>query len=165
MRYLRFGILISLVVGTLVGCSKEDASGEKIAEQYVKAQGYDVISNKGEIYSYILDKSKLSGNKASLPIQQEWAVQNTEPDKYFGKEINIYGFTVSNHPLEQIYQAKTHVDVMISEGAVIGGYSFPDNDSDGACYSLDGRTLEEITGLSYIEWSNRWKKKYGDTSN
>ncbi|KRE40932.1 hypothetical protein [Paenibacillus sp. Soil522] len=166
MRYLKFGILIGLMFLILVGCSNEVTGDEKIAEQYVRAQGYNVTSYKGEVNRYSLDKRKLFGNTESIPFQQAWGVQKVEPDKYFGKEVTIYAFTVSNHPLEKIYKAKSNVYIMLSEGKVIGGYSFPDVDGMvGGYYSLDGKTLEEVTGLSYIEWSDNWKKKYGDSLN
>lgn len=31
----------------------------------------------------------------------------------------------------------------------------------GAPYSLEGQTLEEINKMSYKEWSEKWKIKYG----
>ncbi|MFC4778950.1 hypothetical protein ACFO9Q_19320 [Paenibacillus sp. GCM10023252] len=78
------------------------------------------------------------------------------------KEISIYGFTVSGHPLEKPYKARTKVYIMISQGQVIGGYSFPDIERlNGAVYSLNGKTQEEVTGLSYEEWTDHWKEKYG----
>ena len=164
MGSLYRGILISLFVLLIVGCGRQVIGDEKIAKQYVMEQGYDVNSNLGEVYSYTLDKSKLFGHPESLPFQQAWGVQQTEPDLYFGKKVIIYGFTVSNHPLEKIYHAKSNVYVMLSESKVIGGYSFPDVEGMvGSYYSVDGKTLEEVTGLSYSEWSKKWKKKYGES--
>jgi len=51
---------------------------------------------------------------------------------------------------------------MLSEGNVIGGYSCPNDNVVGACSSIDGKTLEEVTGLSFKEWQNNWKDKYGN---
>lgn len=137
---------------------------EKTAEDYVKSQGYIVTARKGEIHKYILEKNKLYGATETLPYQQMWAVQKVEPDKYFGKEITIYGFTVNNHPLENIYKENegANVFIMLLEGKVIGGYSFPNAQVVGALYSLDGKTLEEVTGLSYQQWGENWKNKYGN---
>ncbi|MDQ0192302.1 hypothetical protein [Paenibacillus wynnii] len=164
MRRLYYGILISLFALIFVGCGRQVAGDEKIARQYVEEQGYDVDFQLGEVYSYTLDKSKLFGSTESLPFQQAWGVQQAEPDLYFGKKVIIYGFTVSDHPLDEIYHAKTNVYVMLSEGKVIGGYSFPDVEGmAGSYYSVDGKTLEEVTGLSYSEWSEKWGKKYGDS--
>ena len=97
--------------------------------------------------------------------QQIWGVQKEEPDKYFGKEITVYGFTVKNHPLEKEYNIKTNVSIMLCEGKVIGGTSFPVQGKAllmGAPYSFDGKTLEEVTGMSFKEWTENWKKKYGN---
>ncbi|MDR3682070.1 MAG: hypothetical protein P4L41_19015 [Flavipsychrobacter sp.] len=85
---------------------------------------------------------------------------------YFGKEITVYEFTVKNHPLEKIFKDSkgTNVFIMLSEGKVIGGYSFPNADEllVGSVYSLDGKTLEEVTGLNYLQWSENWKNKYSN---
>ncbi|MEG6616389.1 hypothetical protein V6C27_08160 [Peptococcaceae bacterium 1198_IL3148] len=51
---------------------------------------------------------------------------------------------------------------MLSDGKIIGGYSCPNANVVGASYySIDGRTLEEVTGLSFQQWQENWKKKYG----
>lgn len=164
MRKLLF-VLIGLILLTFVGCSEKVTGAEKIAEDYVKSQGYNITDRKGEIQKYTLEKSKLYGATETLLYQQMWAVQMVEPDKYFGKEIVIYGFTVKNHPMQKRDKnAKNGVNVyiMLSEGKVIGGYSYPNANVFGAYSSIDGKTLEEITGLSYQEWLDNWKKKYGN---
>ena len=51
---------------------------------------------------------------------------------------------------------------MISENKLIGGYSFPNEELYGALHSFNGRTLDEITGFNFEEWSNNWKNKYGN---
>ncbi|WP_442604145.1 hypothetical protein [Paenibacillus sp. KN14-4R] len=161
---IKLGVIVGLVFLILTGCDKEVTGDEKTAEQYVEDHGYKIISHKSETDKYKLEKSKLYGSTEAIPYQQSWGVQNVEPDNYFGKEITIYGFTVSNHPLEKIYKAKTNVYIMLTEGKVIGGYSFPNNEGlilMGSVYSLDGKTLEEVTGITFKEWSDGWKKKYG----
>lgn len=104
---------------------------------------------------YVLEKSKLYGSTGSIPYQQASGVQKVESDKYFGKEITIYGVTVKNHPLETIYEESkgANVYIMLSKGKVIGGYSYPNANIDGAYYSIDGKTLNEVTGLSFQQWS------------
>ncbi len=92
-------------------------------------------------------------------------MQTVEPDKYFGKEIVVYGYTVKNHPMQkEDRNAKDGVNVyvMLCGGNIIGGYSYPNADVVGAFSSLDGKTLEEVTGLSYKEWQDNWKIKYGN---
>ncbi|UNK18590.1 hypothetical protein MNQ98_00570 [Paenibacillus sp. N3/727] len=69
----------------------------------------------------------------------------------------------SSHPLDKKYNTNTIVNIMMSDGEVIGGTSTPDvGGLDGSLYSLDGRTLEEVTGISYGEWRTQWAQKYTD---
>ncbi|WP_297426604.1 DUF4830 domain-containing protein [Clostridium sp.] len=113
----------------------------------------------------MLEKNKLYGGTKTIPYQQAWSVQTMKPDKYFGKEITVYGFTVKNHPMQKVDKnAKDGVNVyvMLSEGNIIGGYSYPNADVVGAFSSIDGKTLEEVTGLSYKEWKDNWKNKYSN---
>jgi len=46
---------------------------------------------------------------------------------------------------------------MVCENKAIGGYSLPDEDLIGGVYSLEGKTLEEVTGLNYQDWLKKWK--------
>ncbi|WP_426350265.1 hypothetical protein ACPWSR_03230 [Alloiococcus sp. CFN-8] len=157
--------MITLILFIMSGCNKAKVTtgDEKKAEDYVKAEGYKITAYMGEIQKYILDKNMLFG-PASMQYQQIWSVQNYEPDQYFGKEIITYGFTVENHPLQKRdNNGKNGVNVyiMMIDGEVIGGYSFPNADVAGAYSSLDGKTLEEVTGLSFQRWSEEWEKKSG----
>ncbi|WP_127580373.1 hypothetical protein [Paenibacillus koleovorans] len=159
-RVFGFGVLVALFLLILAGCSQPITGDEKTAADYVKASGYKISSYKGQIHKYILVKSKLYGSIESLQYRQMWGVQRNEPDPYFGKEITIYRFVVSDHPLEELYKTSTSVYVMLSEGKAIGGYSFPNKNMVGAVYSMDGRTVEEVTGLTYQEWAAQWQRKY-----
>lgn len=41
-------------------------------------------------------------------------MQTVEPDKYFGKEIVVYGYTVKNHPMQkEDRNAKDGVNVYV----------------------------------------------------
>lgn len=158
-------ILIVLMLFSFVGCTQKATGDEKTAEEFVKAQGYFITARKGTVDKYILEKSKLYGGPGTIPYQQIWSVQTEEPDQYFGKKIVTVGFTVKNHPLQKRDStAKNGVNVyiMLTDGKVIGGYSYPDADVAGGFTSLDGKTMEEMTGLSYQQWYENWKKKYGD---
>lgn len=160
-------IIIGLIFIISVGCNKSISDDEKTAENYVKSQGYEITSRIGEVDKYTLEKSKLYGGTASIPYQQAWGLQNIEQEEYFGKEIVVYGFTVQNHPLQKRDKnAKNGINVyvMLSDGEVIGGYSYPNTDVVGAYCSIEGRTLEEVTGLSFQQWQENWKKKHGQDS-
>lgn len=137
------------------------------AVEYLESKGYDIITAKGSSGSYILERSTI----LEEPYSGIWAVQPVDPDHYFGKSITTYSYVVTNHPLEEIYSVaehpdvyEIHVNVMLSEGEVIGGTSYPvPTDGSvmmGGFYSVDGQTLEEISGLLYTEWIDLWKNKY-----
>lgn len=158
--------LIAAVLFVSVGCGGNITSDEKTAKRFVKSQGYDITDCKGEIYRYTLEKNLLvQEGSAAIPYQQMWGVQTVDPEAYFGKEITIYCFTVSNHPLEALNTTykSTNVYIMLAENQVIGGYSYPNTDEFlvGGLYSLDGKTLERVTGQSYIQWLKNWNEKYG----
>nr|WP_150959475.1 DUF4830 domain-containing protein [Aneurinibacillus sp. XH2] len=154
---LKYYCYFTLILLLFVSCSRESMPNgdEKKAEDYLRGQGYKIAARKGELEKYTLEKSQLE----NIPYQQAWGVQKAEPDQYFGKEITVYGFTVKNHPLNKFW-GTTNVYVMLAEGQVIGGYSFPNAEMTGTYYSIDGQTLEEVTGLSFSEWRKLWKEKY-----
>lgn len=156
----RVFILLGLCILMLVACENKSVKltgDEAIAKEYVEKQGYKITSYNGVVESYTLDKSMIYGGLKTIKYQQIWGVQKVEPEDYFGEEITTYGFTVKNHPLKS---RGVNVYVMMAEGEVIGGYSFPDKDMVGAFYSIDGKTLEEISGLSFEQWSEMWSEKY-----
>ncbi|MCB2290490.1 hypothetical protein LGK97_11995 [Clostridium sp. CS001] len=141
-------LLIGLIILTFVGCNIEVAGDEKRSENYVKAKGYEITARKGKIHKYTLEKIKLSGGVETIPYQQDWGVQTVEPDKYFGKEVIVYEFTVKNHTLQKRdnnTKNGVNVFVMLSEGEIIGGYSYPNDIVYGSYSSIDGKTLEEVT--------------------
>lgn len=56
--------------------------------------------------------------------------------------------------------------VMLVNSKVIGGTSGPLSKIKnfvmvGGAYSIEGKTLTEIKEMSYPEWLEHWKKKYG----
>jgi len=116
--------------------------------------------NKGVTEKHIFEKSMIQNSI----FAQTWSVAKVEPDKYFGKQITVYEFTVKNHPLEILYKKSkgTNIRIMISEGKVIGGYSQYNDDVLNDFCSLDGKSLYEVTGLSYQQWQESWSKKYGN---
>lgn len=165
--WLWAGIGLSIVIlysfmQLSVHSGKPMSEEQKIAASYVKSLGYKIVSHSSKPITYTLEKSLLAPGNGAIPYIQTWSVQSQDPANYYGKEIVTYRFKVSGHPLDRIYNTNTALFVMMSEGKVIGGTSFPDrNDLAGAPYSIDGKTLEEITGNSFGEWREQWAKKYG----
>jgi hypothetical protein len=160
-----FGLLITLIIAAFVyhnyTSPQNPDANERAAEKLIKSKGYTVVTKKGELYRYTLDKEKLL-----LDTGNCWALQKINPEKYLGKEIIIYDFIVKNHPLSNYrdnVNKTVRIGVMTSEGKAIGGYSTPDiPDLLGGFYSLEGNTLEKVTGLSYSEQVAQWKRKYGN---
>lgn len=158
-----FTTLIALIVLTFFGCTRNLTDNEELAKVDIKNRGYEIIESKGEIDRYRLDKSKIFGGTETTPYQQIWGVQSISPDEYFDKEIITYEFIVKNHPLQKVdSNAKNGVKLyyMFVDGEIIGGYSYPNENVYGALSSLEGKSLEEVTGLTFLEWSEEWANKY-----
>ena len=168
-------VLLALLFGmaVLFGCEPHadpDLSpDERTAISYLSKKKYKIIERLGERSRYVLERERLS----DIQYASIWSVQRTSPEPYIGKTIVSYGFIVTNHPLEKLYSINYDKDdfdievvVMLSEGRVIGGTSAPVLKSGillaGGLYSLDGKELEEITGMSYGEWLEAWMARYGD---
>jgi hypothetical protein len=133
------------------------SADEKTATEFIAAKGYQVATEELEPMSYVLDKDKLK----EMPYSMYWSVQEVNPEDYLGKEIVTIGYKVKNHPLEKIYNTSTLVYVMLSAGKPVGSYSLPNIEgSAGWVYSLDGKTLEEISRMTYAEWVDYWNKKW-----
>lgn len=162
--------LMSLILSSCSNKSVLSLSGdERKAADFIESRGYSIISALGESEDYVLSKEKL----IQPPYTNIWSVQEAEPEPYIGNSIASYSFVVSGHPLEHMYASEDdsseyeiHIDVSLSDGEVIGGYSYPVRKDSallmGGVYSIDGKTQEELTGLSYSEWLVQWKKKYSE---
>lgn len=172
MRLVRLMLVLGWIGLFLLGCTEQPApSGdEQKAADALASRGYTVTSRLGEVDSHTLDREML----ATSPHREIWAVQKTDPASHFGKTITTYGFIVSGHPLEDEYASALkkrkfaiQVNVMLADGEVIGGTSFPVSKGDellmGAPYALDGESLEDVTGKSYGEWLEEWSARYGES--
>lgn len=160
----RIGIIVCALF--LAACSSEGEQSEptlgadaKVAKAYLEEQGYEVVSYR--------EKRTSSFEKADLlelPTRSTWEVQMTPPDEYIGRDIRQEGFIVRDHPLDEVADlGQTNVTVMMVDGKVIGGTSYPDSAEPltGASYSLDGKTAEELHP-DYMEWRNEWEAKYSE---
>lgn len=131
------------------GCKedvRQELTGEaRVAADYLEKRGYEILRYRTGGSRYTLTEEMLD----KLPYQQIWAVQEVDAADYIGRELAEYGFIVGNHPLEERYAMiyaerdyDTYVTVMIFDGEVIGGTSFPVGKGDealmGAPFGLDG---------------------------
>jgi len=165
MKKLRI-IIVPLFLIILFGYSKnlnsENSKKEySKAEHFITDEGYLITSNEGIVSEYLLDKKLLT----EMPYIQYWSVQSVNPISYVGKKITTSKFIVKNHPLDKENdnrKKRTIIFLMEADNEVVGGYSFPDYDElhMGWVYTIDGKTLEEFTGISYSKWSKQWNLKY-----
>ena len=158
------GVWDKTLSNNIISNSDQFKEYEKIASDYIQSKKYTIIKSEGETDRYILNRNMLYGSMEATEYSIIWGQQYVEAYDYLGKEIITYEFQVKNHPLEKLYNLDNiNVFVMICDGKIIGGYSLPSGDFDGSTYSLDGKTLEQVTGLTYLEWCDLWKEKYGNT--
>lgn len=188
---VRLVIALALSALVMTGCSRTNGSNAPLPDEQealagqtalpadqeaeaalalLKEKGYRVQSAYGKAATYVLEPDLMT----TEPYRSVWAVQEVKPEAYWGQTVAAHSFVVSDHPLEQTYASlfasrnyETVVTVLSVDGLAIGGVSSP-VDKDGALmlggtYSLDGRTLEEMTGGSYEEWLAEWQAVYGDT--
>jgi hypothetical protein len=156
--------IISLVVScasTNQSYSKYTGSDDKeIGLNYLKDMKYEIIEELGFAEEVLAKKEDLIKQQ----YQRIWGLQKVEPLDYVGKTIKVYGYTVKNHPLDNIEgnnKKQTNIWIMIEDGKMIGGYSFPDNEHlRGSLYSLEGKTLEEVTKMDFQTWREKWVEKY-----
>lgn len=126
----------------------------KVAKAYLEEQGYEVVSYKGNRTSSF-EKADL----LELPAQSTWQVQTTPPDAYIGRDIQQEHFIVRDHPLDEVADlGQTNVTVMMVDGEIIGGTSFPDSAEPltGGAYSLDSKTAEDLHPDDYWAWREEW---------
>jgi hypothetical protein len=159
-------ILIICIAGTMVACNNTD-SKVKIAKKYILDNGYKIVSYDNLADTYTLTNENLM----IMPYSMYWGFLNfDEIDKYIDKQIVIYQFTVTNHPLDNTDNTTTNQTklwVMICDSKAVGGYSLPDYSEpvSGGVYSFDGKTLEEVKGMDFLSWQNLWKERYGSVEN
>ena len=130
-----------------------------IQEEYLKGKKFNIISSNGISLSYVLDKEMLR----EIPCSITWGIQNIDVQNYIGKNIDVYSYIVNNHKLDSYGDMnQTFVFLIICEKKIIGGYSIPYDSKPlyAGVYSIDGGTFEEVTGIDYQEWINKWVKKY-----
>ena len=158
-------LIILLIAIITAGCSNHKDNIIPItntAEQFISDKGYSVINNEGYVSEYILERKHLT----EMPYIQYWSVQTVDPVSFVGKQIKTSKFIVKGHPLDNVphnSRKQTYIYLMESDERIIGGYSFPDLDDLGMgwVYTIDGKTLEELTGMPYQDWIEEWNQKYG----
>jgi uncharacterized lipoprotein YehR (DUF1307 family) len=163
-------ILISIfLLISFTACSQQaektdiiSITDEKDPIEYLQSKGYTVLTDIKKIDSKVISKDDLKGSFINGLI---WSVQSFEPEKIIGKNVDYYCVDVKNHPLDKYLDEgdSITVTVMKTDDKIIGGYSrinFKEVKAGANIYSIDGRTLEEFTGLDFQTWRESWDKKY-----
>lgn len=165
-KLLVFIVVIVATIAMLIflsACSQSEKKESlteyaQLAKSDLEKRGYEIVEFKGEkVVSF--EREEL----LESPYQDMWGVQTMAPDPYIGRDITLAHFLVRNHPLDdQFEMGQTNVFVMLLEGEVIGGTSFPDSKEPlvGGSYSLDGKAAEEVHP-DYESWRAEWEAKYG----
>lgn len=157
-------VLITCLILILVGFAEKEVTKNKtnsILEQaeYLNEKGYNISKSNGIIDSYVLEKEILN----KQPYSNIWGLQKIEVQPYFSKNIDIYSYVVNNHKLYTLGDMnETLVWLIVCENVIVGGYSLPNNSETlyGGVYSIDGLTLEEVTGMDFPTWQKEWQRKY-----
>lgn len=178
-------VLISIILTTFATASAEETkyysrlipdfnksdeyeinTDEKAAVDFIKSQSWKITGHKGKVDEYTLEKLMVDiGSKDDY--RYIWSLQKVKAGKYFGKVITVYAFSVINHPLQwRDKYAKRYgaaIYVMMCEGKVVGGYSFPNiTGLTGGYYSLYGETWGKVNELYLNKKTGNWEKKYNN---
>lgn len=183
-KSILLGIILMSFIVVVGGCPQLKVDTKKIAQNYLEYKGYNVLSyikqsDQPRDQTYKLSKELL----VKLAYADIWYLQKVHPNDYLGKTIYMETFEVNNHPLDSfrfsnndnehiIYKNKTITHVMVVDGEVIGGYSYPIFEYDDpknsimgfSWFTLDGKRLGEIKpnndrcsqGKTYDEWLEDW---------
>ena len=156
--YIFIWIGLISIVAACTGDGKLTNSA-KLCQEFIEEKGYEIVSHEGT-HTYKVSPANLN----TLSSEFLWSVQTVSPEEYLGEALVKVEFFVRNHPLDQYfygrqpyYLDKTHITFYLFEGEIIGGTSFPASSEplNGAYYSLDGKTIEDIHG-SYKSWYKNW---------
>ncbi|WP_010252836.1 hypothetical protein [Acetivibrio cellulolyticus] len=145
---------------------KDDIIGiteENDPTEYLESKGYILLTDIKKVDSKTISKDDLKG---SFINGLKWSVQSFTPEKIIGKNVEYYCVDVKNHPLDKYLEHEDEsikVTIMKTDDKIIGGYSsinFKEIRYGANIYSIDGRTLEEFTGLDFQTWRESWDRKY-----
>ncbi|WP_201782179.1 hypothetical protein [Paenibacillus xylanivorans] len=92
-------------------------------------------------------------------IMLEWGLmEGIDPAKYIDKTIEIERFTANG---SLAIKWEFLVTVFLTDGKPIGGIETVLDINVKGMFTLDGKTLLEVTGKSFAEWQREWLYRYG----
>lgn len=160
MKKITLPIFIMALV-LFAGCAQNSLES-KLREE-IKDMGYDIVEYDDEIFTMEIMSKDQEYKEISKAIF--WEVQEFALSKYEGKNVDYHIFRVKNHPIDQQQPGVklTEIRLGVIDGEIIGGFTSPYKKDElflGGPTAIDGRTLEELTGMTYIQWANQWSEEY-----
>lgn len=148
----------------------------KMAKTFLEDQGYSVLEYIGSSQIYY-HRGTISFNDI-----KKLALIDLNYENLLDKPLTVEGYLVTNHPLDSslkriyetlksgltyrfkvIYPNMTRVYIVKYDDEVLGGYSLVCHQGmlllGSQVYTLDGKTIEEKSELTYDEWRDSVIKK------
>lgn len=157
-------ILLTIVAITmliLVGCNQQTLES-KLRDE-IKKMDYEVIEYEDEVFTLEI-KSKEEEYK-DISRAKFWEMQEFDISNYEGKTIDYHIFRVAGHPIEKSVDnaESTEIRLGVIDDVIVGGFSSPYKKGEvflGGIATIDGRSLEQLTDMTYLEWFKSWSDKY-----
>jgi len=148
----------------------------KMAKVFLEEKGYNVLEYIGSSQIYY-HRGTVSFNDI-----KKLALIDLNYENLLDKPLTVEGYLVTNHPLDSsikrlyetiksgltyqfkvIYPNMTRVYIVKCEDQVLGGYSLVCHQGmmllGSQVYTIDGKTIEEKSDLTYDEWRDSVIKK------
>ncbi len=157
-------ILLTIVAITmliLVGCNQQTLES-KLRDE-IKKMDYEVIEYEDEVFTLEI-KSKEEEYK-DISRAKFWEMQEFDISNYEGKTIDYHIFRVAGHPIEKSVDNAESAEIRLGviDDVIVGGFSSPYKKGEiflGGIATIDGRSLEQLTDMTYLEWFKFWSDKY-----
>ncbi|MFB9326773.1 hypothetical protein ACFFSY_12680 [Paenibacillus aurantiacus] len=154
MKRIGWGAVVVIALAMMLGgCSGGGAEGSPEATAYLESKGYQNVQQEGRVVRYVINGRLLSQS----PTMEQWGLQNVDPSAYFGQTIAIERYAATG---SAIREGKVSVSVFMAGNKPVGGFVTVPGE-EGINYSLEGKTLEEVSGKSYEAWKQEWLARYG----
>lgn len=153
--------MLLMIVLLIAGCAQD--TWKSIFTEKLEGMGYTVVEHEVDTTSRVI-RSK-DEEYRDIHLALFWEVQEFDLSKYEGKTINYHIYRVKNHPVDLTTELaeSTELYLGVIDGEYVGGYSIPYKKGEtflGGFSSIEGKSLEELTGLTYPEWFQKWSETY-----
>ncbi|WP_313121075.1 hypothetical protein [Proteiniclasticum ruminis] len=161
MKKLLFFSVAAITMFIVVGCNQQTLES-KLRDE-IKEMGYEIIEYEDEVFPFEIRSKEEEYKDISRAIF--WEIQEFDISNYEGKTIDYHIFRVAGHPIEKSVNnaESTEIRLGVIDDVIVGGFSSPYKKGEtylGGPATIDGRSLEQLTDMTYIEWFNSWRDKY-----